>query len=106
MQRLFLLVWLALSLAVVSGQASAARSSECPMAESMPMHGDHDAMGCCDLTCAPECSAVCPAAMAPSLTGVANPAELVGEPHTGQQAEALVSAELAGADPPPRTTFS
>ena len=105
MQHLFIFVWLALSLAV-AGPASAATWSDCPMAESKPMHGQHDAMGCCDLTCAPECSAVCPAAMAPSPAGVTTPAELVGEPLTGRPAEALVSAELTRADPPPRTTVS
>lgn len=76
------------------------------MAESKPGHGHHDAMGCCDLTCAPDCSVTCPAAMAPSLAGITNLVELVGKPITGRPAEALVSVEMALTDPPPRTTFS
>ena len=106
MQRLFRLFWLALSLTLVSGQASAARSSDCPMAEAKQVHGHYDAMGCCDLACAQECSVVCPAAMAPSPAGATTPAELVDKPLTAGPTEALVSAELARVDPPPRTTFS
>jgi hypothetical protein len=105
MQRLFRLFWLALSLALVSGQASAARS-DCPMAEAKQVHGHYDAMGCCDLACAQECSAVCPAAMMPSPSGVTTSSELVDKPLAAGPAEALVSAELTRVDRPPRTTFS
>lgn len=76
------------------------------MTEVKPMHGHHDAMGCCDLTCAPECSAVCPVAIAPSFAGVTTPAGLLVEPLTGGPAEALDSTELTRADHPPRTTSS
>lgn len=106
MQRLFRFFWLALSLALVSGQASAARSSDCPMVEAQQVHGHYDAMGCCDLACAQECSAVCPAAMTPSSSGVTTSAELVDKPLTAGPAEALVSAELTRVDRPPRATFS
>ena len=105
MRRLLALIVLALSLAVASGPAFATTVHDCPMTESQPMPVNHEDMGCCEMTCAPDCAVVCPAAVEPSLGGDLTPAN-VGEKLLARPADALRSAFLTGADPPPRTTFS
>lgn len=106
MRRLFLFVWLALSLATVSGPAFAAPSPDCPMATAPSGMASHDGMDCCKPTCAPDCAAVCPGVMVPTWSMDTNPAGLTKSAyHLGLAPEPL-SAMLAGADPPPRTTIS
>ena len=106
MQRLFALIVLALSLAMTSGPAFAVPRADCPMAASGHMQGGHEDMGCCQETCAPECAAVCPGAVMPFPGRTAAPADPITDQLAMKPADVLHSVELAGADPPPRTTFS
>lgn len=75
------------------------------MAASQSMGMSHEDMGCCDTTCAPECAAVCPAAIEPSLSESAASADH-GEQPLARPTSTLLSIILSGSDPPPRTTFS
>lgn len=105
MRRLIALFGLVLSLVVSSGPAFAAPSHDCPMAASHSMGVSHDDMGCCDTACAPDCAAVCPAIVEPSTSRSVVSAENRDKP-LALPVDALLSAILSGADPPPRTTFS
>lgn len=106
MRRLFALIVLALSLAMTSGPAFAAPKADCPMAASHQMPG-HDAdMDCCQATCAPDCATMCPGAVMPFPERAATPVDQLRERLAIRPAEALLSADLSGADPPPRPTFS
>lgn len=105
MRRLFALVVLALSLAMTSGPAFATPKADCPMAASGHMQGAHEDMGCCKVTCAPDCATVCPNAVMPMPEPAA---ATTGRSDTaiGRIAGRLPSADIASVDPPPRTTFS
>ena len=104
MRRLFALIVLALSLAMTSGPAFAVPKADCPMAESGHMQVGHEDMGCCTVTCAPDCATVCPGAVMPFPERAATPADRSALLADGF-AQALPSADPTGADPPPRTTF-
>ena len=107
MQRLFLLLWLALSLAAASGPALASLAPDCPMAtSSMSGMASHDDVGCCKPTCSPDCAAVCPAAMIPTRSVATTPGDLARQPIELPPMVGLASIERHAADPPPRTTFS
>lgn len=105
MPRLLALLWLALSLAVASGPASAMPAANCPMSKSSQMRGEHDNMDCCAVTCASECAAVCPSGVMPRV-GIASPLKPAAGKAAPRPADALRSAGRADTDPPPRTTFS
>lgn len=105
-QRLLALIGLALSLALASGPAFAVPSKDCPMAASQAMAGGHDEMGCCELSCAPECAAVCPSAVEPTIIGTRAPADLPGQQLLACPPDALLAINPGSADPPPRTTLS
>lgn len=107
MRRLFALLVLALSLAMAAGPAFAAvPKADCPMASGREMHGSHQDMDCCQQTCAPECAAICPGAVMPFPGRAAAPADPIADQRAMTPVDALHSIDLAGADPPPRTTFS
>ena len=106
MRRLIALIWLSLSLAMAPGPAFAVPSPDCPMAASSTSPISHEEMDCCAANCAPECAVACPSAMIQLAGRVATPADLVGGQPTVRLTQVLTSAELTGADPPPRTTFS
>ena len=105
MRRLLALLWLALSLFVASGPASAVPAANCPMSASSQMQDQHDHMDCCAVTCASECAAVCPAGVMPWL-GAATALKPAARQQAPRPADALLSADRASTDPPPRTTFS
>lgn len=98
--RLFLLIWLALSLAAAPGPAFAAPAPDCGMASSDM--ADHQKMGCCT----PDCALASPAA-AVLPSDLAFPA-VDPQPRLTAAAptEALPSVNPAATDPPPRTSFS
>lgn len=105
MRRLIALIWLSLSLSLVSVPATAIPSADCPMASSSQMGASHEKMDCCADNCAPSCAAVCPSTVIPPKGSATAPAELdVGQLGlwTGGT---LDSVDLPGADPPPRTIF-
>ena len=106
MRRLFGLIVLALSLAMASGPAFAVPKADCPMASGGEMHGSHQDIDCCQQSCAPECAAVCPGAVMPFPGRAADPADPIRSQLAMRSADTLHSVDLAGADPPPRTTFS
>lgn len=106
MWRLCALIWLALSLAVASGPAFAVPSPECPMASSSHMAGGHDEMGCCTEHCAADCATVCAGTLMLPVIGASTVAVPITEQLAARRATRLLSANLKGADPPPRTTFS
>lgn len=106
MRRLLALLVLALSLAMASGPAFAVPKADCPMAGSGHMQVGHEDMDCCQKTCSPECATVCPGAVMPFPGRAAAPAARVGDQVAMRPVDMLHSADLAGADPPPRTTFS
>lgn len=106
MRRLFALIVLAFSLALASGPAFAVPKADCPMAGSSSMMGDHAHMDCCAATCAPECATACPGAVMPFPQSAASPHDRIGDELALRPSDALLSAELSGADPPPRTIFS
>lgn len=117
MRRLFVLLWLSLSLAFASGPAFAVPSSDCPKAHSemagSPMAAGHegmamghDGMDCCADNCAPDCAAVCPGTVMPPDAAAVAPAPPRLEQHPARVSTPLFSIALAAADPPPRTTFS
>lgn len=105
MRRLITLLWLTLSLAVASGPAFATPAVNCPMSGSSQMAGEHDKMDCCEVTCASECAAVCPAGVM-TQAGRATALKQATEQNSWKPAEALPSARLTSTDPPPRTTIS
>lgn len=106
MRRLFALIVLALSLAMALGPAFAVPRADCPMAASEQMPANHADMDCCAAACAPDCATACPGAVMPIPESTESPHELVGDQLALRASDALPSAELTGADPPPRTTFS
>lgn len=106
MRRLLALIVLALSLALASGPAFAMPKPDCPMAGSHQMQGDHQDMDCCAATCAPECATMCPGAVMPFPERAAASADQAREQLVMRPADRLPSVDLAGTDPPPRTTFS
>lgn len=106
MRRLFAIILLALSLAVTSGPAFAVPKADCPMAASHQMSGDHENRDCCAVTCASECATMCPGAVVPAIGRAATLADQSDEKLAILPADALLSADLSGADPPPRTIFS
>src|SRR5437899_11452668 len=104
MRRLFVLIWLALSLAFASGPAFAMSAADCPMtasSSSSAMH--HDGNDCCKPACAANCATACPAIVVPSTGRAATPAEAIGNQLFAVIGAPLHSAALTGADPPPRT---
>lgn len=105
MRRLLALLCLAFALTVSSGPAFAAPAHDCPMMASQSMQVSHEDMGCCDTSCAPDCAAVCPAAVEPALSKSATSADHRNQP-LARPSATLLSTILSGADPPPRTTFS
>lgn len=105
MWRLLAMLWLALSLSVASGPASAVPAANCPMSASSQMQDKHDDRDCCAVTCASECAAICPAGVMPHL-GTAAPSMPAPRQDTAWPTNALISADRASTDPPPRTTFS
>lgn len=106
MRRLFALLVLALSLAMASGPAFAVPRVDCPMAQSNAMQGNHAEMDCCAAACAPDCATACPGAVIPFPENAKAPDELFGDMLRLRPTDSLPSAEMAGADPPPRSTFS
>lgn len=107
MRRLFVLIWLALSLAFASGPVFAMSADDCPTSassSSSAMH--HDGMDCCKPACAANCAAACPAMVVPSIGRAGVPAEPIGNQPFAVVAAPLYSSNLSGADPPPRTIFS
>lgn len=107
MRRVFLFLWLALSLAASSGPALASLAPDCPMAtSSISGIASHDNMDCCKPTCAPDCAAVCPGAMIPIGSVATTPGDLARQPFKLPPMVGLASIERDAADPPPRTTFS
>lgn len=104
MRRLLAMLWLALSLSVASGPASAVPAANCPMSASSQMQDKHDDMDCCAVTCASECAAICPAGVMPQL-GFATTSAPAPRQDNARPADALESAARAGTDPPPRTSF-
>jgi hypothetical protein len=106
MRRLLALIVLALSLAMASGPAFAVPKADCPMSASGQVQAGHEDMDCCQESCAPECAAICPGAVMPFLGRSPAPADPIRDRLAMTHMEALHSADLSGADPPPRTTFS
>lgn len=106
MRRLFALIVLALSLAVASGPAFAVPKADCPMTASHQMPGHDDDMDCCQATCAPDCATMCPGAVMPLPERAAAPVDHLDDQLAMRPADALHSADLSAADPPPRTIFS
>lgn len=104
MRRLFAFILLAFALALSSGPAFAVPRADCPMAAS-DMQGAHQDMDCCAAACAPECATVCPNGVMPLPESPAT-AAVRSQTVAVWVAVALPSADLIGADPPPRTTFS
>lgn len=105
MRRLFALLLLAFGLALSSGPAFAVPTAGCPMAAAEGMQAGHQDMDCCAVACAPECAAVCPSGVMPLAESAAAPA-LFSASLAAWIAATLPSADLSGANPPPRTTFS
>lgn len=106
MRRFLVLFWLILSAALASGQASAMAAPECPMSASSSSTMHHDGKDCCKPACAPNCATPCPGAVVPATVRAPSPAEPVVKRHNLTVAAPLHSIVKAGADPPPRTTFS
>ena len=105
MRRLIALLVLALSLALASQPAVAVLAPDCPMAASHQMPGEHQDMDCCAPGCAPECAVACPNAVMPAVSR-ASARDVHSQTVAVWVTKALPSADLTGADPPPRTTFS
>lgn len=105
MGRLLAMLWIALSLSVASGPASAVPAANCPMSASSQMQDKHVDMDCCAVTCASECAAICPAGVIPHLE-TATPSMPASSRDTPRLTEALGSVDRATTDPPPRTTSS
>ena len=105
MRRLFVLIWLALSLAFASGPAFAMSKADCPMTAA---HHMTKQMGkdCCAPDCAPSCATACPTAVMPHPERTAASTLRNALQLAAWTANALPSIEPAGTDPPPRTTFS
>lgn len=106
MRRMFALIVLVLSLALASGPAFAVPADGCPTAGSSSSGTSHDEMGCCKPDCAPNCAMLCPGAVVPLVGGDQSPAGAIGAHLVALTAAPLHSTDLAGVDPPPRTTFS
>ena len=105
MRRLAALILLAFALALASGPAFAVPRADCPMAAGGQMQGGHQDMDCCAAACAPECATVCPSGVMPFPDRAAAPV-VRSVSVAAWIAASLASADLSGADPPPRTTFS
>lgn len=106
MRRLFLFVWLALSLATVSGPALAAPSPDCPMSGKSSGMAGYDHMDCCKAMCASDCAAVCPGVMVPASSATSTPSGKAPPVFHLALSPEPASARLAAAVPPPRTIFS
>lgn len=104
MRRLFAFILLAFALAVSSGPAFAVPRANCPMGASGMQAGNQD-MDCCAAACAPECATVSPSGVM-GLPESRAAATVRSVSIAVWVAVALPSADLIGADPPPRTTFS
>lgn len=103
MRRMFALVLMAVLLAFPSGPAFAAPAPDCPMATEQiaANHADKD---CCVPACAPECAIACHVGLVPQL-GSAPKQRVHAVALSNGRVQALLSIDLADADPPPRTTF-
>lgn len=101
MTRLFLIIWMALSLTVASGPAFAMPAPDCGMASSGM--ADHNKMGCCTPDCAVACPAV--AVVLPSGSDLSRVDQLAA-PSSMPPVSVHPSIHPAADDPPPRTVIS
>lgn len=104
MRRFLDLVLVTVLLAFASDPAFAAPAPNCPMAHKQ-MAADHAKMDCCAPACAAECAIACPVGLVPQL-GSAPKQRVHAVALSNGRVQALLSIDLADADPPPRTTFS